>query len=60
MFRTRTRGGSFRSPFCSQFAVFGFFPRLLTDKVKPVTEQIVKMATVKAATPTAVAVAESK
>ncbi|HEX5218262.1 MAG TPA: NADH-quinone oxidoreductase subunit M [Verrucomicrobiae bacterium] len=28
--------------------VFGFFPRLLTDKVKPVTEQIVKMATAKA------------
>ncbi|MCW5553525.1 MAG: NADH-quinone oxidoreductase subunit M [Verrucomicrobiae bacterium] len=25
--------------------VFGFFPRLLTDKVKPVTEQIVNMAT---------------
>ena len=25
--------------------VFGFFPRLLTDKIKPVTEQIVKMAT---------------
>lgn len=28
--------------------VFGFFPRLLTDKVKPVTEEIVKMATAKA------------
>jgi len=27
--------------------VFGFFPRLLTDKVKPVTEQIIKMATAK-------------
>ena len=27
--------------------VFGFFPRLLTDKIKPVTEQIVNMATVK-------------
>ncbi len=26
---------------------FGFFPRLLTDKIKPVTEQIVSMATVK-------------
>jgi NADH-quinone oxidoreductase subunit M len=25
--------------------VFGFFPRLLTDKIKPVTELIVKMAT---------------
>ena len=25
--------------------VFGFFPRLLTDKVKPVTAQIVSMAT---------------
>ena len=24
--------------------VFGFFPRLLTDKIKPVTEQIVNMA----------------
>ena len=29
--------------------VFGFFPRLLTDKVKPVTQQIVNMATVKPA-----------
>jgi len=29
---------------------FGFFPRLLTDKIKPVTEQIVKMATVAAGT----------
>src|SRR5207247_2458397 len=28
--------------------VFGFFPRLLTDKIKPVTEQIVTMATVRA------------
>ena len=28
--------------------VFGFFPRLLTDKIKPVTEQIVNLATVKA------------
>jgi NADH-quinone oxidoreductase subunit M len=27
--------------------VFGFFPRLLTDKIKPVTERVVKMATVK-------------
>ncbi len=25
--------------------MFGFFPRLLTDKIKPVTEQIVNMAT---------------
>lgn len=40
--------------------VFGFFPRLLTDKVKPVTEQIVKMATAKPESPTAVAVVESK
>ena len=31
--------------------VFGFFPKLLTDKIKPVTEQIVNMATVKPATP---------
>jgi NADH-quinone oxidoreductase subunit M len=31
--------------------VFGFFPRLLTDKVKPVTQQIVNMATVKPAPP---------
>ena len=28
--------------------VFGFFPRLLTDKIGPVTEQIVNMATAKA------------
>ena len=28
--------------------VFGFFPSLLTDKIKPVTEQIVTLATVKA------------
>ena len=27
--------------------VFGFFPRLLTEKIKPVTEQIVNMATAK-------------
>jgi len=27
--------------------VFGFFPRLLTEKIRPVTEQIVSMATVK-------------
>jgi NADH:ubiquinone oxidoreductase subunit 4 (subunit M) len=43
--------------------VFGFFPRLLTDKVKPVTEQIVKMATLKpapTATPAAVVMVESK
>jgi NADH-quinone oxidoreductase subunit M len=25
--------------------VFGFFPKLLTDKIKPVTEQIVRLAT---------------
>jgi hypothetical protein len=25
--------------------VFGFFPKLLTEKIKPVTEQIVNMAT---------------
>jgi NADH:ubiquinone oxidoreductase subunit 4 (subunit M) len=43
--------------------VFGFFPRLLTDKIKPVTEQIVNMATVKPAapiTPAAVVMVESK
>jgi NADH-quinone oxidoreductase subunit M len=40
--------------------VFGFFPRLLTDKVKPVTEQIVNMATAKPAAATSVAVVESK
>ena len=28
--------------------VFGFFPRLLTDKVKPVTAEIVRMATARA------------
>jgi hypothetical protein len=27
--------------------VFGFFPKLLTEKIKPVTEQIVNMATAK-------------
>jgi NADH-quinone oxidoreductase subunit M len=32
--------------------VFGFFPKLLTEKVKPVTEQIVNMATAKPAMPT--------
>ena len=36
--------------------IFGFFPRLLTDKITPVTEQIVNMATAKAVTPAAVAV----
>jgi NADH:ubiquinone oxidoreductase subunit 4 (subunit M) len=43
--------------------VFGFFPRLLTDKIKPVTEQIVNMATVKPVmpvTPAAVVMVESK
>ncbi len=40
--------------------VFGFFPKLLTEKVKPVTEQIVTMATVKPALPTAVVAVESK
>mgnify|MGYP006334985991 FL=1 len=34
--------------------VFGFFPKLLTDKIKPVTEQIVNMATAKPATPSVV------
>ena len=47
--------------FCfASLLVFGFFPRLLTDKIKPVTEQIVKMATVKPATPSAVVMVESK
>ena len=36
--------------------VFGFFPKLLTEKIKPVTEQIVNMATVKAESPSVVAV----
>jgi NADH-quinone oxidoreductase subunit M len=40
--------------------VFGFFPRLLADKIKPVTEQIVKLATTSAVTPAVVAVAETK
>jgi NADH-quinone oxidoreductase subunit M len=40
--------------------VFGFFPKLLTDKITPVTEQIVNMATVKPAAPATVAVVESK
>jgi len=40
--------------------VFGFFPKLLTEKITPVTEQIVKLATGKVETPTAVAVVESK
>ena len=40
--------------------VFGFFPKLLTEKVKPVTEQVVGMATGKAQTPTAVVMGESK
>ena len=35
--------------------VFGFFPKLLTEKIKPVTEQIVNMATVKPEAATAVA-----
>jgi NADH-quinone oxidoreductase subunit M len=35
--------------------VFGFFPKLLTEKIKPVTEQIVNMATVKLAMPGVVA-----
>lgn len=38
--------------------VFGFFPKLLTEKIKPVTEQIVSMATVKEGT--SVAAAETK
>ncbi len=40
--------------------VFGFFPRLLTDKIKPVTSEIVKMATTTPVTPAAVAVVETK
>ena len=37
--------------------VFGFFPKLLTEKITPVTEQIVSMATVtvKPVTPTVIA-----
>ncbi|HKI69382.1 MAG TPA: NADH-quinone oxidoreductase subunit M, partial [Verrucomicrobiae bacterium] len=34
--------------------VFGFFPRLLTDKIKPDAEKIVTMATAKPVTPMAV------
>jgi len=40
--------------------VFGFFPRLLTDKVKPVTSEIVKMATARPESATAVVAVESK
>ncbi|HEX4342982.1 MAG TPA: NADH-quinone oxidoreductase subunit M [Verrucomicrobiae bacterium] len=40
--------------------VFGFFPRLLTEKIQPVTAQIVDMTTVKAGMPTAVVMVESK
>jgi NADH-quinone oxidoreductase subunit M len=39
---------------------FGFFPSLLTEKVKPVTQQIVNMATAKPATSPAVVMVESK
>jgi NADH-quinone oxidoreductase subunit M len=38
--------------------VFGFFPRLLTEKIKPVTEQIVNL--MKSGSETAVASAEKK
>jgi NADH-quinone oxidoreductase subunit M len=38
--------------------IFGFFPGLLTNKIKPVTEQIVRMATAQPAT--AVAAVENK
>jgi NADH-quinone oxidoreductase subunit M len=40
--------------------LFGCLPHLLTDKITPVTEQIVKMATVKPTTGTTVAVVEKK
>jgi NADH-quinone oxidoreductase subunit M len=40
--------------------IFGFFPKLLTEKIKPVTDQIVNMATVKSATPSAVVMVERK
>ena len=40
--------------------VFGFFPKLLTEKIKPVTEQIVNMATTKPVEATAVAAVEKK
>jgi NADH-quinone oxidoreductase subunit M len=40
--------------------LFGFFPRLLTDRIRPVTEQIVTMATVKSTSPTALAEVEGK
>src|SRR5688572_8806712 len=40
--------------------VLGFFPKLLTEKIKPVTEQIVSMATAKPVTPAAVAAVEKR
>ena len=40
--------------------VFGFFPKLLTEKIKPVTEQIVNMATFKTEAPPAVVMVECK
>ena len=40
--------------------VFGFFPKLLTDKIKPVTDQIVTMAEANAATPVEVVAAKSE
>jgi len=40
--------------------VFGFFPKLLTEKIKPVTEQIVSMATARTEAPPAVVMVESK
>jgi NADH:ubiquinone oxidoreductase subunit 4 (subunit M) len=40
--------------------VFGFFPKLLTEIIKPVTEQIVTMATVKSTTSADVASAKNK
>jgi NADH:ubiquinone oxidoreductase subunit 4 (subunit M) len=39
----------------ARLLVFGFFPRLLTDKINPVTEQIVNMATEKADLPAVIA-----
>jgi len=40
--------------------VFGFFPKLLTEKIKPVTEQIVNKATAKPATDPVVAAVEQE
>jgi len=40
--------------------VFGFFPKLLTEKVQPVTEQIVNMANTTAPAPAAIVMVDGK